>query len=859
MSGKISIKEMLSLNKYGNTSEIIPYFQFLTDQKFTHGAIMLCNGSFMIVYRYRGKDLASLNNYELNNIQNRVSQALKMLDEGWSIQTDLVRVKVDSYIKESDNDFGDMFTAELLDEEGRAAFSQDNDNIESRFYLTLTWLPPNSYINKIDGTLYSTGDEDKNVEKATKEFVRQKQVFWDGLARISDMLSISFNELEVLDRSETLSFLDKCWNDDGQKFKLINSFAQPFLNKLIGKKDIQTELFPKIGKKYCGCVAIYDLPNAVYPGIIDFLNTVNLELRFNCRFVCSDTLKAEKFLKNTIQKWKSKRLSIWARIAEMVHIEMESGKSEFAEQMVVEASSQLRLIESGEVKHGFYNCTIVLFDEDLKSLNRKLSFLETQLTSLEFIAKVEDINTMDSYVGSQPGCTFENLIQLPIFTNQLSCLIPITSYWAGDKESSKTYKTTTGKNPVLGYMKTDNNSPFRFTHHYGDVGHMMVIGQAGAGKSVFLNYLVSQHMRYKDSFVFFFDKMASSRILNYALNGRFYDILPIDENGLESLDLSMTFQPLKKINTPSDRAWAENWLSDIVRLYGVEPTPRQLNRIKDALSEMVTKSSRTMSDFLTFLQDESLKEIFENYTTSEKTGIGKIFDGKNQSLELNRFTVFEMDGLFRINNKKYIYPLIKYLFKLIIDKVKIGNNPSLIILDEAWKFLDTPVFENEIQEWLRELRKYNCSVVFATQNLAETFESNINKTILQECHTKVMLPNENVANPVIRNYYVSMGFNDNEIENMIRRATPKKHYYIAKGNDRRLVDLALDLRPLLFALITGSGADSAKLAKEMKLKYGDDFVFYWWKRYAEKTNLDLSFWLNEWKKKKVIFSNKKFE
>ena len=42
--------------------------------------------------------------------------------------------------------------------------------------------------------------------------------------------------------------------------------------------------------------------------------------------------------------------------------------------------------------------------------------------------------------------------------------------------------------------------------------------------------------------------------------------------------------------------------------------------------------------------------------------------------------------------------------------------PALLVLDEAWLFLDQGAFAAKIREWLKTLRKFNVAVVFATQN-----------------------------------------------------------------------------------------------------------------------------------------------
>ena len=60
-----------------------------------------------------------------------------------------------------------------------------------------------------------------------------------------------------------------------------------------------------------------------------------------------------------------------------------------------------------------------------------------------------------------------------------------------------------------------------------------------------------------------------------------------------------------------------------------------------------------------------------------------------------------------------VAPVLTYLFHRLEERF--DGRPTLLILDEAWIFLDHPLFAARIREWLKVLRKKNVAVVFATQ------------------------------------------------------------------------------------------------------------------------------------------------
>ncbi|TWQ42306.1 hypothetical protein, partial [Xanthomonas vasicola] len=70
--------------------------------------------------------------------------------------------------------------------------------------------------------------------------------------------------------------------------------------------------------------------------------------------------------------------------------------------------------------------------------------------------------------------------------------------------------------------------------------------------------------RYEAAQVYVFDKGGSSRITTDHVGGRFYDL---------GGDASPAFQPLAHVDNDQERAWAQEWLIDIIVGEGVDMTP----------------------------------------------------------------------------------------------------------------------------------------------------------------------------------------------------------------------------------------------------------------------------------------------
>jgi len=141
-------------------------------------------------------------------------------------------------------------------------------------------------------------------------------------------------------------------------------------------------------------------------------------------------------------------------------------------------------------------------------------------------------------------------------------------------------------------------------------------------------------------------------------------------------------------------------------------------------------------------------------------------------------------------------PVLTYLFHKL--EARFDGKPTFLILDEAWVFLDDPMFADRIREWLKVLRKKNVSVIFATQSLADIAGSPIAPAIIESCLSRIFLPNNRAMEPQQREAYDRFGLNKRQVQ-IIAAATPKRDYYFQSHGGNRLFDLQLGPVALAFS------------------------------------------------------------
>ena len=150
------------------------------------------------------------------------------------------------------------------------------------------------------------------------------------------------------------------------------------------------------------------------------------------------------------------------------------------------------------------------------------------------------------------------------------------------------------------------------------------------------------------------------------------------------------------------------------------------------------------------------------------------------------FACFEMEEL--MHSPGAVAPVISYLFQRL--EGKFDGRPTLLVLDEAWLYLDHPVFASRLRDWLKTLRKKNVSVIFATQSLSDIETSSISSTLIESCPTRIFLPNDRAREHGQFGIYRRFGLNERQID-ILSEARPKQDYYYTSPLGARLFDLGL--------------------------------------------------------------------
>jgi type IV secretion system protein VirB4 len=760
------------------------------------------DGAFQRTLEFRGQDLDSATEAELIGAASRLNNALRRFGSGWCLHVEARRDPAPGYPEAR----WPNAAAWLIDEERRAVFEGAGHRFESRYFLTFTWLAPAGRQGRLEQVLFEGGS-------AARE---QGVDYGAALARFSEETDAIASLLEAmlpmaawLDDEATLGYLHDCISDRSHRIAMPET---PFhLDALLVDAPLVGGLAPRLGERHLKVLSVRSFVTETEPGLLDALNRLAVSYRWVSRFLPLDREEGRREIEKIRKRWFSKRKGLLTLLREALFREEALLVDNDAANQAADADLALQELGGEGVSAGFATLTIVIAERDEDTAHEAVRQIQQVADGLGFVTEVESVNAVEAWLGSLPGQAYAD-VRRPILTSpSLSHLLPLSAVWAGPRRNEHLDA------PALMLTATDGATPFRLNLHVGDVGHTMVVGPTGAGKSVLLATLAAQWLRYDachagGAQLYLFDKGRSARAMMLALGGDVFDFGAGDAPGL---------QPLCDIDDESERAWALDWLVGVLAQTGIAITPELKAELWAALGVLAARPEhdRTLTLFAALVQNRDVRAALEPFTQAGP--YGRILDADASSLHVSPVQAFEMDELMR--RPAAVGAVLGVVFHEL--ERRFDGRPTLLILDEAWLFLKDATFAAQIQDWLKTLRKRNVAVVFASQELADIEASAIASTIIEACPTRIFLPNDRAREPRSRAFYEALGLNPRQI-GLIAEAMPKRDYYLASRDGCRLFELGLGPAALAFAAASRR-EDQALIDATLAAEGRENFAAAW--------------------------------
>ncbi len=635
------------------------------------------------------------------------------------------------------------------------------------FYLTIIQKPQSSTLGGIQTWLSSLSkkknqkQQSEQLHAAHKELTAISQRFLTNLKDYGPrLLGMVENEKGIF--SEPAEFFSLLINLESRKVQGPEMGLDRYLphKRLLFGKDA-LEARGALGSKVAAILSIKEYPDESRVGMLDSFLEIPTEFILTQSFLFTDRQAALGKIQTQQRK--------------MIQTE------DLAVSQIEQIDEALDDASSGRIGFGRHHLTALVCAEDLKQLDKSLSEVEATFLNLGIVAVREDLNLEPCFWAQLPGNFPFIARDSMISTANFAGFASLHNYPCG-----KLKKNHWG--PAVTVLETASGTPYFFNFHRQDVGHTTIIGPTGTGKSVLLNFLLAQALKFRPK-IFLFDKDRGAEIFIRALGG---------VHSTLGLSRPSGFNPLKLPDSPENRAFLAEWLQILLTAHGEMFDAGHSAQIQKASegNYQLDFENRALENIAPFLGIGGPGSLADRLAPWFGKGIrANLFGNEEDKLRFDQnLFCFEMAEI--LEDRLGLPAVLAYLFHRI--NLELNGQPTVIVLEEGWKLLDNPFFAPKIKDWLQTIRKRNGFVIFLTPNIESAVRSGIGDTLVQQSATSIFLPNHKATH---EGYCGAFKLSEKEYE-LVRTLDPQERCFLIKhGQDSVLAKLDLggmgDLIPIL--------------------------------------------------------------
>jgi len=791
-------------------SDMLPWFGMLTPD------IVLCkDGSLLAGFEYEGSDIEGVLDEDVNRRIDLLQNALRQLTDRITVYSVQRRRLVDDY------PFADFVNpaAEMVDRAwGSQVLAVPNARLEHRLYLGYTF--PNK-TEAIIEQLRSELEQSDNPLRAILTVAKRRISESAGIAavrgQLADMGEDFANLLHSFEKivGPTLGFRRLAPEDMlGDLYGMANLASPPgpvrlpttdiHLDSRLAADDIVRqngllEYRGPTGSVYCAALSTTGMPPMAYSVHLDQMMAAPCEYVLVQTFKFIDKFKAQAEIQAAESFYRTEVKSAGVRMFESL-TGIESNKVNTGN-LALADDAQRALVEltAEDLTFGYFNMTVLALGKSAKEAERAVDILASGLRANGYTVTREALGIIPAVMGALPGNQVAQLRKYLASTANIADLTPIRTISRGEPVHplfSRLHQKRLG--PHVRFV-TPYGVPYDFNCHAEDLGHTVVIGGAGSGKSTFMGLFISQFQKYFPCNTYIFDKDHSMAVMSTLLGGAHIDMVNPAKNGART-------NPVGRMLSDGDPRALLNWVSVLFAAGGHKLNPEETELVNSVIQQLMTLGPSHWSLGILYTSlvgaDKNLAAQISPYVDRShhegsyaRGAHSAYFDNDEDTLDLQSIVCMETGKL--LQTPEVAAPFMDYAFYCIEKKLD-GRTPTLIYVEEAWYMLSNPTFEEKINDWLRTFRKKRAFVVFATQSPDEFTKLKSWPAFVANVPTRIFLPSINDSISATGDIYRRLfSMNDAQLD-LLANALPKRDYLLMKPGLTRLVQA--DMPQLLIAI-----------------------------------------------------------
>ena len=357
--------------------------------------------------------------------------------------------------------------------------------------------------------------------------------------------------------------------------------------------------------------------------------------------------------------------------------------------------------------------------------------------------------------------------------------------------------------PALATLETRCSTLYDYDlFNGGDVGHSLILGSTGAGKSFLLNFLLIHALRY------------GPRVAVLDLGGGYRHLTQMLCGGYLRLDGDAGGASLRPFSLPKNErtfVFLTGWIGQLLRLGGYETTGEDGSEIQARIEDLygMPLTQRRMSALVETLPPR-MKAAMTRWTSGGQWG--RIFDAAGRGGDLTGTDWQVVDLFGAAEHPDLVSAALSYCLerlRLELERPDEISRLKILVVDEAWRFLAEPAIANYLAEAARTWRKRNAALILATQSVSDVVGGAATGALIESIPNRIFLSIRDLSDEAAARLQLTAAE-----AAVIRGLLPKREIYARGAETAEVLSLNVDRRS--YWLFTSNPREEEKRAAAIK-------------------------------------------
>jgi type IV secretion/conjugal transfer VirB4 family ATPase len=782
----------------GSLNGLLALWGFVDDTTFLTKA-----GHVGVVYRLRGIDDEGLTHAQRRTVVHRLEAALRLLDEQCRVYQYVVKRTIEAIVPAPCTH---VIVHEAVQQRAHDLNSRRHELYDLTLYFVLLYEAP---------TAVRTSTRLRHVWRAPQHALRAwlsteqtvtllEAELERSMARLHDLaqafeVQLSDIGLQRLAKAEAFGFFRQLVNYNPATAAAAHLTYDTHLDYFVADSAIDCHRdHLVVGDRLVKVLSMKDPPSRTFAHVLSDLSAVPGE--------CIACLEWQRIPNDRIRHdLQARRRHFFNKRVSIVNYVAPDARPD---EMLVDDSASATVRQLGDALtdlevhgHFFGTCslTLVLHGEDHRALQHSAAEAMKVMAVHDGSWFDETYNLLNAWLSIVPGNGAHNLRRLAVLETNLADLSFLFTLDQGDRISPHLGQE------ALAIFETPHHTTYAFNLHVQDVGHTLVLGATGSGKSFLVNFLVTHAQKY-DPLTVILDLGHSYRKLATILQGRYVEI------GLRQGDV--TINPFALDPTPEQLHFLHAFVRVLLEGHdGYHLSDPEDREVYEAIENLyvLDRAQRRLFTLANLLPRALGGRL---HAWIEGGRYASLFDNVDDTLTLERLQVFDFEAM-----RAYpvlLEPLLFYVLHRVTTRIHdpaAAGTLKLCVMDEAWRFIQHLTLRTYVQEGLKTWRKRNAAMILSTQTIDDFASADLLRTVVESCPTKLLL-----ANPACdpRQYAELFQLNEREVE-LLTGLMPRQQVLLKRADLAKVLNLTVDAKS--YWIYTNTPLDNQRLA-ELSQQYG---------------------------------------